>query len=93
MKELKDLVAGDKVVIKHKNDEGTIIYVATIERITRHYIYAIGVRFCKRNGKMIGEKSGSRTHIEIASEEVIIQQFTLGDRVTNHPVKDKIDRL
>ena len=56
MKELKDLVAGDKVVIKHKNDEGTIIYVATIERITRHYIYAIGVRFCKRNGKMIGEK-------------------------------------
>lgn len=71
MKELKDLVADDKVVIKHKNDEGTIIYVATIERITRHYIYAIGVRFCKRNGKMIGEKSGSRTHIEIASEEVI----------------------
>lgn len=39
MKELKDLVAGDKVVVKSKNDEGIIIYVATITRITHHSIH------------------------------------------------------
>lgn len=32
MKELKDLVAGDKVVVKKKEDGNTIIFVAKVER-------------------------------------------------------------
>lgn len=80
MKELKDLVAGDKVVVKSENDEGIIIYVATIARITHHSIYAIGVKFSRKNGKMIGEGSGSRTHIEIASEEVIEKMEAVQER-------------
>ncbi len=71
MKELKDLVVGDKVVVKNKVDGNTIIFVAKVERVTRRSIYACTVRFSRKSGRMIGEKSGSHTCIEIASEEVI----------------------
>ena len=80
MKEIKDLVAGDKVVIKSENDESIIIYAATIERVTSHSIYAVGIKFNRKNGKMIGEKSGSYTHIEIASEEVIEKMEAVQER-------------
>ena len=71
MKKFKDLVAGDKVVVKNKVDGNTIIFVAKVERVTHRSIYACTVRFSRKNGRMIGEKSGSHTCIEIASEEVI----------------------
>lgn len=53
MKELKDLVAGDKVVVKNKVDGNTIIFVAKVERVTHRSIYACTVRFSRKNGRMM----------------------------------------
>lgn len=80
MKELKDLVAGDKVVVKKKEDGNTIIFVAKVERVTRRSIYVCTVRFSRKNGRMIDEKSGSHTCIEIASEEVIEKMEAILER-------------
>lgn len=80
MKDLKDLVAGDKVVVKNKEDGNTIIFVAKVERVTHRSIYVCTIRFSRKNGRMIGEKSGSHTCIEIASEEVIEKMEAILER-------------
>ena len=69
MKRLEDLKKGDKVLIRVNEHEK----LCTVERVTKIYIYANGIRFNRRMGWATGPNDGS---IRPATEKDIIR---LGD--------------
>lgn len=71
MKELKDLQVYDRVVVVRSCYGKTYRLVGYVERLTPAYIYVLGVRFRKKDGRKVGEDRFSYTYIEIASKEVI----------------------
>lgn len=64
MKRVKDLKKGDKVFIRVNEHEK----LCTVERVTKIYIYANGIRFNRRYGWATGANDGS---IRLATEEDI----------------------
>ena len=72
MKGLEDLKKGDKVLIRVNEHEK----LCTVERVTKIYIYANGIRFNRKIGWATGSNDGS---IRPATEKDIIR---LGDIAT-----------
>ena len=66
MKRLEDLKKGDKVIIRVNEHEK----LCTVERVTKIYIYANGIRFNRRMGWATGPNDGS---IRPATEKDIIR--------------------
>ena len=71
MKELKDFQPYDKVVVVRTCAGVIHRIVGYVERLTSAYIYVLGVRFRKKDGRKVCEERFSHTCIEIASEGVI----------------------
>ena len=66
MKRVKDLKEGDKVFIRVNEHEK----LCTVERVTKIYIYANGIRFHRLSGLATGSNTG---FIRPATEKDIIR--------------------
>lgn len=75
MKELKDLVAGDKVVAYDKYDNRRI---AVVERITKTLVVVNNIKYRKSNGFQFGVSSYILSRrIEIPKDEELIKAIEL----------------
>lgn len=74
MKELKDLVAGDKVVVYDKYDNRRI---AIVERTTKTLVVVNNIKYRKSNGFAYGEYSFFSHRIEIPKNEEQIKAIEL----------------
>ena len=74
MKELKDLVAGDKVVVYDKYDNRRI---AIVERITKILVVVNNIKYRKSNGFAYGEAYFFSRRIEIPKDEEQIKAIEL----------------
>ena len=74
MKELKDLVAGDKVVAYDKYDNRRI---AIVERITKTLVVVNNIKYRKSNGFASGESYIFSRRIEIPKDEEQIKAIKL----------------
>lgn len=71
MKELKDLVVGDEVIISVRTYSKTTKFIGYIDRITKASIFISGMRFRKKYGFRINDVCNARTFIEVGTEEEI----------------------
>ena len=78
MKELKDLVAGDKVVAYDKYDNRRI---AIVERITKTLVVANNIKYRKSDGFASGESYIFSCRIEIPKDEWIQKQSNRTDLI------------
>lgn len=92
MKELKDLVAGDKVVVYDKYDNRRI---AIVERTTKTLVVVNNIRYRKSNGFAYGEYYFFSRRIEIPKDEEQIKAIELEyrkriiiDRIHNFNLND-----
>lgn len=74
MKELKDLVAGDKVVVYDKYDNRRI---AIVERITKTLVVVNNIKYRKSDGFASGESYIFSRRIEIPKDEEQIKAIKL----------------
>lgn len=74
MKELKDLVVGDKVVAYDKYDSRRI---AIVERITKTLVVVNNIKYRKSNGFKFGESYIYSRRIEIPKDEEQIKEIEL----------------
>ena len=74
MKELKDLVVGDKVVAYDKYDNRRI---AIVERITKTLVVVNNIKYRKSNGFECGESYIFSHRIEIPKDEEQIKEIEL----------------
>lgn len=74
MKELKDLVVGDKVVTYDKYDNRRI---AIVERITKTLVVVNNIKYRKSNGFAYGESYFYSHRIEIPKDEEQIKAIEL----------------
>ncbi len=74
MKELKDLVVGDKVVAYDKYDNRRI---AIVERITKTLVVVNNIKYRKSNGFPSGESYIYSHRIEIPKDEEQIKEIEL----------------
>lgn len=63
--ELKDLKAGDKVIIRNRWNNR----IGTIERVTKTQIIVNGYKFRRENGSQINGDSWTPSRIEVLTEE------------------------
>ena len=74
MKEFKDLVAGDKVVVYDKYDNRRI---AIVERITKTLVVVNNIKYRKSNGFAYGESYFFSRRIEIPKDEEQIKAIEI----------------
>lgn len=74
MKELKDLVAGDKVIVYEKYGDRKI---ATVERITKTLVVVNNIKYRKSNGFQSGVYGLFSGKIEIPKDEEQIKVIEL----------------
>lgn len=70
MKELKDLVVGDKVVVTLQQFTTTKVCISKVERLTKTLIIVNGIKFRRCNGRRVADTYGC-CYIKVASEEEI----------------------
>lgn len=79
--ELKDLKAGDKVIIRNRwNDR-----IGTIERVTKTQIIVNGCKFRRENGSQINGDSWTPFRIAVLTEEEL-------QRIQKQKSKEKMKR-
>ena len=71
MKELKDLVVGDKVVVTLQQFTTTKVFVSKVERLTKTLIIVNGIKFRRSNGRRVADTYGYYCDIKVASEDEI----------------------
>lgn len=70
MKELKDLVVGDKVIVTSQQYITTKVFVGKVERLTKTLIIVNGIKFRKSDGRRVADTYGY-CDIKVASEDEI----------------------
>lgn len=80
MKELKDLVVGDKVVVTLQQFTTTKVFVSKVERLTKTLIIVNGIKFRRSNGRRVADTYGY-CDIKVASEDEIKKVEEENDRL------------
>lgn len=71
MKELKDLVVGDEIIVAVRTYSKTTKFIGYVDRITKASIFVNGLRFRKKDGFIINDVCNACTFIEVGTEEDI----------------------
>lgn len=71
MKELKDLVVGDEIIVAVRTYSKTTKFIGYVDRITKASIFVNGMRFRKKDGFRINDVCNACTFIEVGTEEDI----------------------
>ena len=80
MKELKDLVVGDKVIVTLQQFTITKVFVGKVERLTKTLIIVNGIKFRRSDGIRVADTYGY-CDIKVASEDEIKKVEEEADRL------------